>query len=69
MQRRLADRNTSLRELLGSFRLETSRALLSESDRPVGDIARNLGYSDSTAFWRAFKTRTGMTPHGYRKRV
>ncbi|SDM78257.1 AraC-type DNA-binding protein [Methylobacterium phyllostachyos] len=69
LQRRLAERNTSLRELVIGVRLEASRALLSEGNLAIADVARNLGYSDGTAFWRAFKARTGMTPLAYRNRL
>jgi len=69
LQRRLAERHTSLREVVISVRIDASRALLGEGDLPIADVARNLGYSDGTAFWRAFKARTGMTPLAYRNRL
>jgi AraC-like DNA-binding protein len=35
--------------------------------RSQASIAEALGYSDGTAFWRAFKSWTKTTPSAYRK--
>lgn len=44
---------------------EACRRLLSTSDA-VGDIARDVGYKDVTAFGMQFKKTTGLSPSGYR---
>lgn len=45
---------------MGSARLRDQNASHSE-------IARQLGYADSTAFWRAFKRGTGKSPSRHRE--
>jgi AraC-like DNA-binding protein len=44
-----------------------ARQLLLESRMPLSEIAATLHYSESTAFSRAFKGWTGMTPSAYRR--
>ncbi|QEH40616.1 AraC family transcriptional regulator [Chitinophaga sp. XS-30] len=40
--------------------------LLLETDMPVNEIAHQVGYTDSSAFIRAFKQNVGQTPLQYR---
>ena len=40
---------------------------LSENSRIISEIAQRTGFSESSAFIRAFKTWTGTTPYTYRK--
>ncbi len=49
-------------EYLTLLRVERSKALLSESDRSIKDIAAAVGYYDSSSFIRRFKQMTGITP-------
>ena len=37
------------------------------SDRPVRDIARQLGFRSAAYFTRAFQTQTGKSPSDFRK--
>lgn len=67
LQRRLADEGASLRALLHQVRVDLSRAHLSDGRISNAEIARALGYSDVTSFWRAFKTGTGTAPSDYRR--
>lgn len=67
LQRHLAHEGSSIRDLVKECRLELSRLHLREGRASNAEIAHALGYSDSTTFWRAFKSETGMTPSGYRK--
>jgi AraC-like DNA-binding protein len=67
LQRRLADEGTSLRALVRDCRLELGRLHLREGRISNAEIARALGYADSTAFWRAFKAGTGSAPSRYRR--
>lgn len=62
LQRRLADRNTSLREITTAMRLELSGARLRDGRASTADIARSLGYSDGTALGRVLKRWTGKSP-------
>jgi AraC-like DNA-binding protein len=65
LSRRLAARGTSFRELVETERLARARQLL-VTDWSVDHIGRRLGYSDGTAFSRAFKRWTGTSPTTFR---
>ncbi|GEP95711.1 helix-turn-helix transcriptional regulator [Chitinophaga cymbidii] len=47
-------------------RITEACILLLETDMPVKDIAHEVGYTDSSAFIRAFKQNVGQTPLQYR---
>lgn len=47
--------------------LSEAKRLLAYTDQPVGEIAEDLGFATSSYFIRLFRSRTGMTPSGYRK--
>lgn len=49
-------------------RLHAARHELIANDRPAGAIALDLGFYDQSAFTRAFRAATGMTPAAYRTR-
>lgn len=53
-------------EYLESFRIERACSYLKENNMAIGDIAHLIGYSETASFFRAFKRKTGMTPHEYR---
>ena len=59
LQRKLGEEGTSVREILDGIRRERAHVMLTEQHLPVGEIARALGYSDGTAFWRATKRWSG----------
>lgn len=48
-------------------RLDLACRLLTDTDRKIGDILTEVGFSDRTKFFRAFSDHTGMTPLQYRK--
>jgi AraC-like DNA-binding protein len=67
LQRRLAEAGTSLRQLLREHRQAMAELHVGTGQRSQASIAEALGYSDGTAFWRAFKSWTQTTPSAYRK--
>jgi AraC-like DNA-binding protein len=67
LQRGLQEEGTSFREILDRVRLTLAKTYLGEVDLSVFEIALLLGYSDATAFHRAFKRWTGVTPGAFRK--
>jgi AraC-like DNA-binding protein len=67
LQRRLAAAGTSLRQLLREHRQAMADVHVGTGQRSQASIAEALGYSDGTAFWRAFKSWTKTTPSAYRK--
>jgi AraC family transcriptional activator of pobA len=54
-------------DMLQRRRLYEARRLLMETDIPVQDIARTLGFSTPSYFSRAFSQQIGQPPSTYRK--
>src|SRR5215813_4221674 len=50
-------------------RLERAKALLTQGDRPLVDIALALSFSCQANFTRAFRQATGRTPGQYRQKL
>ncbi len=66
LQRSLAKHNTSFQELIDDVRQGLAKKYI-EQRYPFLDIALLLGYSEQSAFHRAFKRWTDMSPSSYRK--
>lgn len=69
LNRRLKDAGTSFRELHGEACYEMARQLLRDTRRNLPSIAALLGYSDETAFIRAFSKWEGISPAKWRKQT
>ena len=67
LQRRLAERGTSFRELFRSVRYNLAMRLLDRQDLSIGEATDLLGFSEVSAFSRAFKQWTGMSPQSHRQ--
>lgn len=67
LQRRLAAEGTSFQSLKDELRRDLSIVRLNTSTIPLTQLALDLGFSDSAAFQRAFKSWTGSAPGAYRK--
>jgi len=67
LRRRLSKENTSFQEIKDNHRRDTAIILLMDRSKSVADVADILGYSDPSAFYRAFKLWVGITPNQYRK--
>ena len=67
LQRSLSEAKTSHRELVDEVRSLFARQLLSRDDLRLIEIAMLLGFSDQTAFQKAFVRWTGVTPAKWRK--
>ena len=65
--RRLQQYDTSFRELADEARYEFSRQLLSDSGMNLGEISEIIGYSDASAFTKAFRRWSGKTPSQWQK--
>jgi AraC-like DNA-binding protein len=63
----LQDNGTTFRELLDAVRYDASRGLLRGSAVSLEDVANRLGYSDVTAFARAFRRWSGSSPAVWRR--
>ncbi|MCK6389626.1 MAG: AraC family transcriptional regulator [Azonexus sp.] len=68
IHRRLDEEGTSFRAIKDALRRDLALSRLSKSRDPVAQIAADLGYADTSAFYRAFVSWTGMSPAHYRRR-
>ena len=66
LQRKLKDEDTTYHDLVDEVRCELSKRYLQKSGMAIGEIAYSVGFSETSAFNRAFKRWTGMTPKEYR---
>lgn len=66
LQRRLVEQGSSFKELLDEVRRELACAYLKKSSISLSEIAYLLGYSDASAFNRAFRRWVDETPAEYR---
>ncbi|MCA9623199.1 MAG: AraC family transcriptional regulator ligand-binding domain-containing protein [Myxococcales bacterium] len=66
LQRRIRDAGTTFQAVVEQERQCAARAYLADPRLGVADVAYLLGYSESSAFVRAFKRWTGSTPAQYR---
>lgn len=69
LHRRLADENSAFHLLLEDLRKDLAVRHLSERSVGVAEVAFLLGFSEASAFHRAFKRWTGSTPSEYRRSV
>ena len=69
LQRELAEHGLIYSELVEQTRVELASELLQTTHLKIGDIARIVGYSESTHFSRAFRRVTGNTPRHYRQHL
>jgi AraC-like DNA-binding protein len=67
LHRRLEEEGTSFREILAEVRRELATRHLAERQLAVSEIAFVLGFSEPSAFNRAFKRWTGQAPLNYRE--
>lgn len=68
LRRRLSAEGRPLLLLAEEARRAIAEQLLAETDTPVKQISERLGYSEPSAFHRAFKRWTLETPAGFRSR-
>ncbi len=66
-QKRLRSHGLSYNDILRAARHELALHYMDDPDIPLTEIALNLGYSELSAFSRAFRNWTGMSPQRYRR--
>jgi len=66
LNRRLAAEGTSVRSLSDEVAMDAARQLLASTAKSAGEIALLLGYSDASAFTRAFRRNCGTAPAQWR---
>ncbi|MFG1349866.1 AraC family transcriptional regulator [Xanthobacter autotrophicus] len=68
LRRRLAAEGQTYRGIKDELRRFKAEELLRTTLRPVGDIAAELGFSEPSAFHRAFRKWSGQSPGAFRRR-
>ncbi|MEU7224109.1 AraC family transcriptional regulator [Streptomyces chrestomyceticus] len=68
LRRRLQEEGTSYRRLKDAVRRDAAISSLAAGREPIAELAARLGFSEDTAFHRAFRRWTGTTPGAYRRR-
>lgn len=68
LHRRLREEGASFRGIKDSLRKEAALAHLGRSQKGVAETALHVGFSEPSAFFRAFQAWTGETPSAYRRR-
>lgn len=66
LQRRLSDRGYSFQSLVDEARRELAERLLKETSYALAEVAFLTGFSEQSAFNRAFKRWAGQTPRSFR---
>ncbi len=66
LRRRLVEDGSSYQQVLNNVRAQLAKELLCDSRDTITDIAILLGFSDSSAFTKAFKRWTGLSPRDFR---
>jgi AraC-like DNA-binding protein len=66
LQRKLAEANTTYLQLVDDTRKDLALRYIEDSRRSFTDITFSLGFSQPSAFTRAFKRWTGLSPSDYR---
>jgi AraC-like DNA-binding protein len=66
-RRRLYEEGTSYQAIKDELRRDQAIAYLTHSDRSVLEVALELGFSERSAFHRAFRKWTGVSPGQFRR--
>ena len=69
LQRRLSEQGHTFQTLVDESRRQLAKRLLKETDYSLAEVAFMTGYSEQSAFTRAFKRWAGQTPRSYRLNV
>jgi AraC-like DNA-binding protein len=67
LERRLKERGVVYKQLVSELRGQFALDYLKDRQRTITEVAFLLGYSEVSAFNRAFKRWTGFTPMAYRE--
>jgi len=66
-QKRLRAHGLAFSDILKAARHDLALHYIADPDLPLTEIAHSLGYSELSAFSRAFRNWTGMSPQRYRR--
>jgi AraC-like DNA-binding protein len=62
----MAEQGLSYSQVLAEVRLQQAVDWLENTDKPIGEIAFDLGYTDASNFTRAFHLELGRSPQNFR---
>ncbi len=68
LHRRLAQEGSSFRAIKDALRRDIALARIERENLPISQLAHDLGFTDTSAFFRAFRKWTGQAPSRYRSR-
>ena len=66
LQRRIGESGTSFQQLLDEVRKDLTLRYMESPDRPLSDIAAQVGFRSPSAFSRWFSLHFGMSAAHYR---
>lgn len=66
LRRRLAQEGESYRHIKDELRRVAAETLLAQTSKPVDEVAAELGFSEPSAFYRAFRKWNAGTPSTFR---
>ncbi|PCC68663.1 AraC-type DNA-binding protein [Nannocystis exedens] len=69
LNRRLQSEGTSFQQQLAELRCELARGYLADRRLSISEVAYLLGFSEPSAFHRAFKRWTGHSPQAWRRQA
>lgn len=69
VQRRLKHEGVSYQQIKNEIRCDIAVERLSKTNDSIQDISENLSFQDPSAFHRAFKKWTGVSPGAYRNNL
>jgi len=69
LQRSLAQQGLTYSQVLAETRMRRAVDWLDNTDKPVAEIAFDLGYTDGSNFTRAFRRQTGVSPQTFRDKA
>lgn len=69
LHRRLAEEGSGFQAIKDALRRDLATSRLVKTRQPLARIAADLGFADTSAFYRAFVGWTGMAPAHYRRRL
>lgn len=67
LQRRLRAQGIGFQDLRAQVRMEVAQQMLQKSQLPITHIAEKLGFSEASAFTRAFRAHTHQSPRAFRQ--
>jgi AraC-like DNA-binding protein len=67
LRHRLHDEGQSYAGIKDDIRRDLARGMLTNTHQSISEIATHLGYSEPSAFYRAFKKWVGVSPEAFRQ--